>query len=255
MTRTTAARPARTRTRARKKAEPRWKNNLLAARRKAGKSQIEVANHIGRKQNLISAIERGDRSGREYMDEIAEFLRVSDPSAIFPYYDYYTFEEAAELMGVSSTLIARRVDDGEIPAELIGAPEGVETDRSVRREKRAALRAQRKAGRITDEQYERRMAPYRGGQDLIPKSALRDLELRKRPSKSMRATLRDVLAENPSGVTSRQLLASFGPFEAEADEKRTLSSVQQILARFPEFGKANGVDPDSGLVLWALTDV
>jgi excisionase family DNA binding protein len=128
--------------------EPRWANNLKAARIRAHKSQEEVATHIGRKQRLISAIERGDRSGREYMDEIAEYLRVSNPALIFPYYDYYTYEEAAELMGVSSTLIARRVTKGELPHESIGtvrfipkdALRNVELRKRIGKTKRERLR-------------------------------------------------------------------------------------------------------------------
>lgn len=186
-------------------------NSLEVARKNAGKSQTDVANAVGLKQRTISAIERGDRSGREYMDAIAEFLRVGDPSAIFPYYAFYSYEEAAELEGVSSTLIARRVDEGALEATRIA------------------------------------------GMRLIPKGALEGAELRKRSSKSIRSRLREQLHAHPEGMTSRQLLAEFGPFDDETAEQRMFSTVQQLLARWDEFEKI-GHDADSGLLLWTASD-
>lgn len=208
-----AARTPATRTRSRRGSATevvRWVNGLKAARIAQGKSQTDVANHIGRKQNTISAIERGARSGREYMDQIAEYLRV-DPSAVFPYYDFYSYEEAAELMGVSSTLISRRVDENALASETIS------------------------------------------GMRLIPKSALDGAELRKRSSKSIRSRMRDQLRANPTGLTSRQLLMEFAPFEDEDAEKRAFQTVQQLLARWDEFEKV-GHDADSGLLLWTVSD-
>ena len=85
-----------------------------------GKSQTEVAENVGISQRLVSAIESGDRSGREYMDQIAAYLRVA-PATIFPHYDFYTFEEAAELMGVTSSVIIARVDTQKVlPVEEFG---------------------------------------------------------------------------------------------------------------------------------------
>lgn len=112
------------------------------------KSQTDVAKAVGISQRLISAIESGDRSGREYMDQIAEYLR-EPPSKIFPHYDFYTFEEAAELMGVSSSVISARVDTQKVlPVEEFGgtrlipksALEGVQLRLRPAKSKRARLR-------------------------------------------------------------------------------------------------------------------
>jgi hypothetical protein len=69
----------------------------------------------------------------------------------------------------------------------------------------------------------------------------------------VRDRLRDQLRANPSGLTSKQLLAEFAPFDDEDSEKRTFNTIQQLLARFAEFERA-GHDADSGLLLWTLSD-
>jgi hypothetical protein len=91
-----------------------------------------------------------------------------------------------------------------------------------------------------------------GGTRLIPKSALEGVQIRRRPAKSKRARLRDLLRANPDGLTSRQLLMEFAPFDDEESEKRASQTVQQLLARFGEFEKV-GHDAESGLLLWTVS--
>jgi excisionase family DNA binding protein len=90
-----------------------WKNNLRELRKRKGYTQrdIQLAINIG--QTTLSAIERGRISGRKHMDEIAKTLRAN-PREIFPYYDYLTFDEAAKELGVSATLISRRVAEKKL---------------------------------------------------------------------------------------------------------------------------------------------
>lgn len=96
-----------------------WQNNLKAIRKRKGLTQkdIQVAVNVG--QTTLSAIERGRISGRKHMDQIARAVRA-DPREIFPYYDYLTYDEAAKELGVSATLISRRVEEKRLKAYTRG---------------------------------------------------------------------------------------------------------------------------------------
>lgn len=90
-----------------------WKNNLRRIRKQKGYTQRDIQTAIDIGQTTLSAIERGRISGRKHMDAIARIIHANAKD-IFPYYDYLTFEEAAEELGVSSTLVSRRVKEGKL---------------------------------------------------------------------------------------------------------------------------------------------
>ena len=96
-----------------------WDNELKLHRTNRGYSQSDIAEMVGLSQNTIYQIERGALSGRKHMDSIGYAIKMP-PNLIFPYYEYLTYSEAAEKVGVSSTLIAKRVEDGSIEASVVG---------------------------------------------------------------------------------------------------------------------------------------
>lgn len=101
------------------KEKTKWENDLKRYRTNKGYSQNDLALAVGLSQNTIHQIEKGNLSGRKHMDAISTILKT-DGALIFPYYDFLTYSEAAWLLNVSSTLIAKRVEDGTLPIYVLG---------------------------------------------------------------------------------------------------------------------------------------
>jgi len=183
-----------------------WVNNLKSARERIGLKQMDIACAVGIGQTTVASIEKGHLSGRDYMDSITDYLCRSahvlghlgfSPEHIFPYYGYITYTQAADILGVSSTLVSRRVEEGVFTSHRIGST-------------RLLLKSEVESV---------------GGESL-----------RRRSGQSYRQRVSEALNNNGNGgMTSEQLLIRLGPYQSLEEANKRRKSIQVILSRGREF--------------------
>ena len=126
--------------------KPVWVNNLKEYRIKKGFSQTDLADQVGLSQQTILQIVKGILSGRKHMDVLSSMLKAPGLS-VFPYYEFVTYTEAAQMLGVSPTLISKRVDEGIVKAESFGNVHMIHrsnVSESILRRQRVSIRKQMK---------------------------------------------------------------------------------------------------------------
>lgn len=98
--------------------ETMWPNNVSVVRKKRRMTQTELAEIVGTGQTTVAAIETGRISGRTHMYKIAGALGVQ-VTDLFPHANFLTIREAATAVGASTTLIYRRIQEGQLRTKKI----------------------------------------------------------------------------------------------------------------------------------------